>query len=78
MEQERHLSQNFSVLAAKPGKRTIAMIDFTFSKAHRTACSMKSDGQPREIGKSKGGLITKIHLIVNIEGKPLDFRLTGG
>lgn len=78
MEQERYLSQNFSVLAAKPGKRTIVMIDFTFSKAHRTACSMKSDGQPREIGKSKGGLITKIHLIANIEGKPLDFRLTGG
>lgn len=54
------------------------MIDSTFSKAHRIACSLKADGKPREIGKSKGGYTTKIHMLANIEGKPLDFALTGG
>ena len=68
----------FSAFAIKCGKRNITMIDSTFSKAHRTACSLKSDGRPREIGKSKGGFTTKIHMLANIEGKPLDFALTGG
>lgn len=68
----------FSAFAIKCGKRNIAMIDSTFSKAHRTACSMRSDGEPRQIGKSKGGYTTKIHMIANIEEKPLDFALTGG
>ncbi len=54
------------------------MIDSTFSKAHRTACSLKSDGHPRQIGKSKGGYTTKIHMLANIEEKPLDFAITGG
>lgn len=68
----------FSAFSFKCGKRNIAMIDSTFSKAHRTACSMKSDGQPRQIGKSKGGYTTKIHLIANIDEKPLAFTITGG
>lgn len=68
----------FSTLASKCGKRNVAMIDSTFCKAHRTACSMRADGHPREIGKSKGGFTTKIHMIANIEEKPLDFCLSGG
>lgn len=68
----------FSSFSIKCGKRNITMIDSTFSKAHRTACSLKSDGKPREIGKSKGGFTTKIHMLANIEEKPLDFELTGG
>lgn len=68
----------FSVFTMKFGKRNITMIDSTFSKAHRTACSLKSDGNPRKIDKSKGGFTTKIHMLANIERKPLDFELTGG
>ena len=68
----------FSSFAIRCGKRNIVMIDSTFSKAHRTASSLKSDGKPRQIGKSKGGFTTKIHMIANIEEKPLDFELTGG
>lgn len=68
----------FHALAAKLGKRNISMIDSTVVKAYRTACSMRCDNQPRQIGKSKGGFTTKIHLIANIERKPLDFHLTGG
>ena len=60
------------------GNNNVAMLDSTFSKAARTADSLKTDGQPREIGKSKGGFTTKIHMLANIEEKPLDFQLTGG
>lgn len=68
----------FSAFTFKCGKRNITMIDSTFSKVHRTACSLKADGKPRQIGKSKGGFTTKIHMLANMKGKPLDFELTGG
>lgn len=68
----------FKSLAAKVGKRNTAMIDSTVVKAHRTAASMKKDKEPRKIGRSVGGLTTKIHLLANIDKKPLDFTLTGG
>lgn len=54
------------------------MIDSTIVKAHRTASSMRIDRLPREIGRSVGGLTTKIHLMANTEQIPLDFSLTGG
>lgn len=54
------------------------MIDSTVIKAHRTASSMRADGLPRQIGRSVGGLTTKIHLLANIEKIPLAFSLTGG
>ena len=68
----------FKLFSAKAGKRNSAMIDSTIVKAHRTAASMKNDKQPRKIGRSVGGLTTKIHLLANIDKKPLDFTLTGG
>lgn len=68
----------FHFLAAKAGKSNVAMIDSTVVKAHRTAASMKCDDEPRQIGRSVGGLTTKIHMIANIEKMPLDFSLTPG
>lgn len=68
----------FDALARKLGKSNVAMIDSTFAKAHRTACSLKSDGEPRQIGLTRGGRNTKIHLIANIEQNPIDFCLTPG
>lgn len=59
-------------------KHNIAMIDSTFIKAHRTSASMRSDKKPREIGRSKGGLTSKIHLLCTSDYKPLDFILTEG
>ena len=53
----------FSSLAAKAGKNNIAMIDSTTVKAHRTAASMKYDGEPRQLGRSAGGL-TRSHSII--------------
>lgn len=68
----------FRALVAKVGKKNTAALDSTIIKAHRTAASLKNDGSPREIGRSVGGLTTKIHLLANIEEKPLDFILSPG
>ena len=65
------------MLVAKVGKRNIAMIDSTIVKAHRPAASMKKDKEDRKIGRSVGVLTTKIHLLANIDKKPLDLILTG-
>jgi transposase len=37
----------------------------------------KKDGEDQAIGRSKGGLSTKIHAIVDALGNPLDFILPG-
>ena len=68
----------FHELTKKLPKRCIAMIDSTFSKAQRSASSMRSDGQPRALGRSRGGITTKIHLLCNSNSQPMDFILTGG
>lgn len=68
----------FSSLSSRARKRLAAMIDSTTIKAHRAAASMRSDGNPRAIGRSAGGLTTKIHFMANIEKIPLDFSLTAG
>ena len=70
--------ETFFHLVARAKRHAPAMIDSTIVKAHRTAASMRADGLPREIGRSVGGLTTKIHLIANIEKIPLDFSLTPG
>lgn len=38
----------------------------------------KKDGEGQAIGRSKGGLSTKIHMLVEALGNPLDFILTPG
>jgi transposase len=38
----------------------------------------KKDGEGQAIGRSKGGLSTKIHALVDALGNPLDFILTPG
>lgn len=68
----------FQVLGMKLKKRNIAMLDSTHTKAHRTASSLRYDGHPRLIGRSRGGITTKIHLLCNSERQPLDFSITEG
>lgn len=72
------IARAFSRMAFEFSKNCIAMIDSTFSKAQRCASSLRSDGKTRELGRSRGGITTKIHLLCSAEGKPLDFFLTGG
>ena len=55
------------------------MVDSTYVNAHRTSASMAVEvGSERDIGRSKGGLTTKIHTLGDAKGRPIAFRLTGG
>ena len=68
----------FRIFTKRVNKKCFAMIDSTFSKAHRTAASMACSDVDRNIGRSRGGITTKIHLLCNEYGLPIDFMVTGG
>jgi hypothetical protein len=56
-----------------------AMIDATIARAHQhSAGARKKKGVNQAIGRSRGGLTTKIHMIVDALGNPLAFTLTAG
>ncbi|QQX91734.1 IS5 family transposase [Gluconobacter sphaericus] len=65
--------------AAKVEPQTI-MIDATYLKAHRTASSLRlKNGNPgRLIGRTKGGMNTKLHAVTDQNGRPLSFFMTAG
>ena len=55
------------------------MIGSTFMKAHRTAASLrKKGGRPRAIGRTKGGLNSRLHMLGDGKGRPLNFFLSPG
>ncbi|MCU9850108.1 IS5 family transposase [Defluviimonas sp. WL0024] len=67
-------------LASEGAEQTTIMIDATYLKAHRTASSLrakKGDGG-RLIGRTKGGLNTKLHAVTDAKGRPLRFFMTTG
>lgn len=56
-----------------------AMIDATIVRAHpHSAGARKKPIVNQAIGRSRGGLTTKIHMVVDALGNPLAFSLTGG
>src|SRR5215208_4714632 len=56
-----------------------AMIDSTIVRAHQhSAGARKKGGEDQAIGRSRGGLSTKIHALVDALGNPLGFHLSGG
>src|SRR4051812_42817964 len=56
-----------------------AMIDSTIVRAHQhSAGAKKKPGEDQAIGRSRGGLGTKIHALVDALGNPVGFFLTGG
>jgi transposase len=56
-----------------------AMIDSTIVRAHQhSAGAQKKAGKDQAIGRSRGGLSTKIHTLVDGLGNPTGFYLTGG
>lgn len=60
---------------------TVACVDSTTARAHQHAAGARRGGQdwPGEaLGRSRGGLTTKIHLACDGEGRPLAFTLTAG
>jgi len=55
----------------------------TVLRQHDCACSRlrrrcKRGQQHQAFGRSRGGFSTKIHLKTDLDGRPLDFHLTGG
>ena len=68
----------FKTLADDPDNE-YAMIDATIVRAHQhSAGARKKRGCDQAIGRSRGGLTTKIHVIVDALGNPLALSLTGG
>ena len=66
--------------AASAGLKTV-MIDATYLKAHRAASSLRVNqvgGLGRLIGRTKGGMNTKLHAASHANGRPLSFFMTAG
>ena len=53
------------------------MVDATITKAQRFASGARGGGA-EDLGRSRGGLTTKIHALVDGRGRPLCFLLTPG
>ena len=67
-------------LAAADAEPKTVMINATYLKVHRTAPSLrvKKGGFGRLIGRSKGGMNTKLPAIADANGCPLSFSMTAG
>jgi transposase len=52
-------------------------IDGSHIKVHQDGCGSRK-GERRDIGVSRGGKNTKIHMSADANGNPVDFILTGG
>ncbi|WP_201860069.1 IS5 family transposase [Microvirga soli] len=69
----------FAALAGEGPKPERIMIDATHLKAHRTAASLLKKGMfPRRIGRTKGGLNSKLHAVCDGAGKPIILLLSEG
>ena len=53
------------------------MLDSTIVRAHQQAANGKG-GKDQALGRSRGGLTTKIHMLVDALGRPLRFIVTTG
>ncbi len=54
------------------------MIDSSAVRVHKHGAGSRRDAQPRHIGRSRGGLTTKIHVAVDGGGHPTAMRLSPG
>ncbi|WP_227003212.1 IS5 family transposase [Kozakia baliensis] len=68
-----------ATLVAQAGVPDCLMIDSTHLKAHRTAASLRKKGlPPRKIGRTRGGLNSKLHTVCDGAGRPVAVLLTEG
>ncbi|WP_282690158.1 MULTISPECIES: IS5 family transposase [unclassified Streptomyces] len=56
----------------------LVSVDSTIVRAHQHAAGAKRGHQSPALGRSRGGLTSKIHLACDAIGRPLAFVLTGG
>ncbi len=66
-------------LATEHGEEKTVVIDATYLKSHRSATSTgKKGGRGRLIGRTKGGMNTKLHAVSDSQGRPISFFVTAG
>jgi hypothetical protein len=83
LEQTWFVQRIFASLSAATIPPTVTMIDSTAVKPHRSSAGARESPEKRgiksrAIGRSRGGRTTKIHAIVDDEGRPHALLLTGG
>jgi transposase len=61
-----------------PSDDGIRMIDGTSVRAHHLAATLKADHQDRCLGRSRGGLTTKIHVVTDSKRLPINIAITPG
>ena len=66
----------FTAGVPEDGLATV-MVDATITKAQRFASGARGGGE-EDLGRSRGGLATKIHALVDRRGRPLCYLLTPG
>lgn len=57
---------------------SLHFVDGTVVRAHQHAAGAKKGGGDQALGRSRGGLSTKIHIRAERRGKPVVVALTGG
>ncbi len=67
-------------LADQSGETETLMIDATQLKTHRTASNLGQEkgGRGRLIGRTKGGMNSKLHAVTDAIGRPMRLFLTAG
>jgi len=65
-----------ALIEATPGD--VHLIDSTSAKAHRCAAGGKGGLIYRRSARSRGGRTTKIHAVVDSQGRPVAFEITAG
>ena len=65
---------------AKGADHKTIIIDATCLKAHRTASSLrvKKGRRARQIGRTKGGMNTKLHAVTDAKGRPIQVFMSAG
>ncbi|MGW4883191.1 IS5 family transposase [Streptomyces murinus] len=56
----------------------LVSVDSTVVRAHQHAAGARKGGRDPALGRSRGGLTSKIHLACDGRGRPLAFLVTGG
>lgn len=62
----------------KDADNAYIMLDSTMVRVHQQAASAKRGASTQALGRSRGGLTSKIHMVADAQGRPLRFILTAG
>src|ERR1700730_3198954 len=65
-------------LLASDADNEYMMIDASIVRAHQHSSGARKKNGPQAIGRSRGGLTTKIHALVDALGNPVELMLTPG